>query len=336
VRHEAAATSLIEAWTSLLIQAKVENGHVDPTTEAAYLEVFLRGGSEALKALIKRGPWVQISVSMQEDPVRTIDLFSQLKGLIHSLFSESAIDNFFFMRKPPGFRFRFQAAGSVPDLTNRIQREAVRWQSEGLILQWFFGTYEPEAQLFGGPKSVCYVDTIFTLDSMIWLESYSHARGSGTDVWATSFAFLQALFKGLDIVGWEDLGVWSNIVEHMGRKLPADIPLSSDHHLLKMSVLDKWKSSGDRTEGLNANTVPDPEITKFSNAVRDASRRWKAGYFDGEDAWIGARQAAAYVTIFHWNRAGLSAVQQALIAETLAKRRVLEDQAVRQKRNDAT
>jgi hypothetical protein len=54
--------------------------------------------------------------------------------------------------------------------------------------------------------------------------------------------------------------------------------------------------------------------------VRELAADWRTGYFDTEHAELGPREAAALVTIFHWNRGALSPLRQGLLAEALADR----------------
>jgi hypothetical protein len=53
------------------------------------------------------------------------------------------------------------------------------------------------------------------------------------------------------------------------------------------------------------------------------ARDWRQRYFDTPHARLGVRAAAALMTIFHWNRAGLSLERQVLFAEALAARRTV-------------
>src|SRR5207244_3929499 len=96
-------------------------------------DVFVRGGREAVEALVTRGPWVQVSVSMPTDDASARGLQAQVRQFVGALFSDALIDNFFFMFKPPGLRLRFEATGAVFALTNVIKAQMSRWRSEGLV-----------------------------------------------------------------------------------------------------------------------------------------------------------------------------------------------------------
>lgn len=321
--NDTTLADLIRLWTERLADAHEAYPLADRATMKSYLDMFVRGGGDAIGALIRRGPWVQVSVSMPRDDASARRLLSRGRQLVGTLFSEALIENFFFMSKPPGLRLRFEAIGGVAGLTNRIKSELSDWRAEGLIDVELYGVYEPESRLFGGPRSIAHVHALFTLDSLVWLEYHSYLatrRDPNIDAWNVSFTILRALFDGLSIVGWEELGVWEHIVERTGRRLPPGVATLLDYSSLESAVLAAWEGDIDWTSRVGHGLPQDSVLTTCHNSIRATAARWKADYFDRADAWIGPRRAAAYVTIFHWNRAGFSGPQQALIAETLASR----------------
>jgi hypothetical protein len=54
--------------------------------------------------------------------------------------------------------------------------------------------------------------------------------------------------------------------------------------------------------------------------LREAARDWRESFLSRRDAMISAREAAAFAAIFHWNRGGLPACTQSLLAEALSDR----------------
>ena len=325
---ETTLADLIRMWTQQLVEAHRASPLGIRATMQSYLDVFVRGGGDAVKASIERGPWVQVSVSRPSDDASASRLLTRIRSLINALFAEELIENFFFMNKPPGLRLRFEATRAAPDVASRVKPDISAWRAEGLIDVEVCGVYEPEVQLFGGPRSIPHVHAIFTLDSLVWLEYQSQLavrRYPDIDVWNLSFAVLRSLFDGLGIVGWEDLNAWKYVADRTGRRLPPSVAGWPDFANFESNVHATWDRATDWTNRVGHRLAEGSVLATCQDALRAAGARWKSAYFDQPDAWIGPRQAAAYVTIFHWNRAGFSAPQQALIAGALASRRSVEE-----------
>ena len=63
-------------------------------------------------------------------------------------------------------------------------------------------------------------------------------------------------------------------------------------------------------------------VEQYREAVLAGATAWRAGYLAHDGAVLGPRAATAMYAIFHWNRAALSAVDQALVAAALSQRAV--------------
>jgi thiopeptide-type bacteriocin biosynthesis protein len=288
-------------------------------------DVFVRAGLEALAARPRQtgNDWLQIGIHPREDPGLRRELCRQLACLARRLLSDSAVDNFFFMNKPPGMRLRFQtvAAESSADVTDIVHCQVTRWRAGGLIDHVELGVYEPESQLFGGPRSMSFVHALFTLDSLIWLDYEGCCVPEGEAIspaWLVSLAVLRTVFAGLDITGWEDIGVWDNIRQRCGRRLEADkvsLPMYAE---VAGQILDIWS----RRDGILDELQPALKaiVAGHESALFTGAARWRSGYFCERGASLGPRAAAAFYVIFHWNRAALSRTEQALLADSLSQR----------------
>jgi thiopeptide-type bacteriocin biosynthesis protein len=292
-------------------------------------DVFVRAGLEALAALPWQtgSDWLQLGIRPREDLELRGELCRQIACLARRLLGDSAVDDFFFMNKPPGMRLRFRtgAARSAADVANVLHAEAARWCAEGLIDYVEAGVYEAESQLFGGPRSMAFVHALFTVDSLIWLDYHAcrATEGEGiTPAWLVSLAVLRTVFVGLDITGWEDLGVWGRIREMAGRRLARDkisLPMYAD---VAGEIRDVWARSDQIVDGLHP--AVKAIVAGHDSALLTGAAQWRSGYFRRRAASLGPRAAAAFYVIFHWNRAGLSRTAQALLAEALSNR-ILED-----------
>ncbi len=291
-------------------------------------DVFVRAGLEALAAQPSTGnEWLQIGIRPREDMGRYGEICREVGSVARTLLIDSLAENFFFMNKPPGMRLRFQTAPgcSSHDLASILDREVTRWHEQGLIDYIEPGVYEPESQLFGGPRSMSFVHALFTIDSLIWLDyrACSTVWDEGiSPAWLVSLAVLRTVFAGLNITGWEDLGVWSHVRHLGGRRLGADQMSLPTYAEVAGKILDLWSRRSGISNGLDA--AAKAIVTGHERALFTAASWWRSGYFCQPGASLGPRAAAAFYVIFHWNRAALSHTEQALLAESLSER-VLND-----------
>ncbi|MEV0386464.1 thiopeptide-type bacteriocin biosynthesis protein [Nonomuraea sp. NPDC050643] len=267
-------------------------------------------------------PWVQFGI--QAPPERRGDLYRNLDTLARQAIGTGLAHDFFYMHKHPGLRIRFRAdEGGVGRLNLLLREHLHDWQREGLVGEWRPGMYEPETYLFGGPASMRSVHRVFTADSLAWLGFHHRnlATGNGREgrpgpAWAMSLLMLQTLFEALRIVDWEDLDVWDR-VRRFRSLAPAAV---EDPRLAQLGTVLRgaWPSRS----ALAAKVSPEAAelAEEYRAAVLDEGKRWIREYFESGSAGMGPRAVASYMVIFHWNRAGLPAVRQALITHALLVR----------------
>ncbi|MFD9824246.1 thiopeptide-type bacteriocin biosynthesis protein [Streptomyces violascens] len=263
------------------------------------------------------GPWLHYGV-VPAPSVRA-KFYAELRSTAQELLAadEGAAD-FFFLHKPPGLRVRFRVPGPERAGVDRLLRERLtRWRSGGLLLDWTGGVYEPEEYLFGGPVSLRSVHRIFTADSLAWLGFHRSGLGSRA-AWAMSLVMVRDLLDALDIVGWEDLDVWDRLRRQTGRRYADGAEPPEEAERIAEALRAGWADPGTLARRLPAGAVEYAE--EFRRAVVAAGERWRGDYFTVGDPAVGPREAAAFVIVFHWNRAGLSLVRQTLIAEALTVR----------------
>jgi thiopeptide-type bacteriocin biosynthesis protein len=227
-------------------------------------------------------------------------------------------------------RIRFATGGDRwlrvrADLQDRIDA----WRRDGLIDSWQHGVYEPEAYLFGGPVSMRSVHHVFTADSLAWLDYHVLAWNRRADVpspgpsWAMSLVLIRELFDALGIVGWEDLDVWDRLRWQTGRSLGTGATGDDGIEKLAKALRRGWS---DPEELLNLLAPRTREIAdEARRSIEAEGPRWLADYFTTSHAVVGPREIAAYLIVFHWNRAGLPITRQSLIAEALAARTTESD-----------
>jgi thiopeptide-type bacteriocin biosynthesis protein len=305
------------------------DGHADEFYQAR--DIFLRVGLDALLARSRSsraiGGWLQLGIRPRQELEPRGELCQQISSLVRQLMGDSALDDFFFMNKPPGMRLRLHgaSAGSVRELADVLHVNVTRWRAEGLVDYIEPGVYEPESELFGGPESMNFVHALFTVDSLLWLDYHACRAVEGAVIgpaWLASLALLRTVFAGLDIAGWEDISVWNHIRQMAGRRLGANkdsLPMYSE---IAGQIVEVWS----RGDGILHELHPAVKeiVDRYYSALFAGAAQWRTGYFCRRGASLGTRAAAALYVVFHWNRAALSPMEQALLAESLCGR-VLED-----------
>ncbi|QEU96569.1 thiopeptide-type bacteriocin biosynthesis protein [Streptomyces kanamyceticus] len=277
------------------------------------------------------GAWLHFGVAPARRGQR--ELYAELHDLSRELLADGRAQEFFFLHKHPGLRVRWQTARPHrPDVEGLLRQRLVAWQQEGLIEAWHAGVYEPEEYLFGGPVSMRSVHRVFTADSLAWLGFHSepHDGPAGRKdagvrpAWAMSLLMVRALLDALEVLGWEDLDVWDRLRRQTGRRYAADLRAAgtagpaAQVGRIEAALRAAWAD----LESLAA-ALPEAvrrHAEEFRVSVALAGERWLRSYFTAGDALIGPREAAAFAIVFHWNRAGLSVLRQALIAEALTAR----------------
>ncbi|MEU7581398.1 thiopeptide-type bacteriocin biosynthesis protein [Streptomyces sp. NPDC041068] len=281
------------------------------------------------------GAWLHFGVAPARG--RRMDLYAELLGTARELLADGRAEEFFFLHKQPGVRMRFQAGASRAHVDALLRQRLSYWHQEGLVADWNAGVYEPEEFLFGGPVSMRSVHRVFTADSLAWLGFHSAGihgapedrpagrEGAGArPAWAMSLLMVRALLDALEIVGWEDLDVWDRLRRQTGRRFAAlghgagTAGLPAEAARIEAALRAGWTDPDSLTARLPDSAVKQAE--EFRTAVAEAGEQWLRTYFTAGNALIGPREAAAFVIVFHWNRAGLSILRQTLIAEALTAR----------------
>ncbi|WP_307808423.1 thiopeptide-type bacteriocin biosynthesis protein [Streptomyces oryzae] len=266
-------------------------------------------------------PWAQVNLALEQDERARAHFCAELGVVAREFLGAERARNFFFMHKAPGMRVRFQAPGAddAAPLRAELLRRLARCAGTGT--RPVCVVYEPEQYLFGGPASMAYVHDLFTLDSFAWLDHHvAHAGREGQlTAWRHSLLLLRELFAGLGIVGWEHRGVWQALSGEAGRGLrgaAAGVDPAARQQAAA-GIVAYWRAS--REEALRAFPAKRrPALIRHADAVRQAATRWRQGYFEAGGATMGPRTAAAYFTVFHWNRGRLSPARQSILTDALA------------------
>lgn len=288
----------------------------DPSLTSAR-DRFVAAG---LAALTAPAGWVQRGVDQPAEPGHRRALYREVAALVRDRLADGTARNAFFLHKPPGLRLRLQRGDDRLDAL--VDDAVTRWQDTGLVGTVEHGAYEPESALFGGARSMEFVHALFTVDSLVWLDLHGADRGAdAVPAWLVSLGALRGVLAGLEVTGWEDLGVWEHVRDAAGRRLDDEDRGALAEHAA--AVRDVWARRD--LVPLLLDDAAGTALAVHEPALVEGAQRWLAGYFTRPGVTLGPRAAAAMYVVFHWNRGGLTATEQALVAEALAQRPDLAD-----------
>ena len=281
---------------------------------------FLNAGLAELAFAPSDSRWIQIGVR-PADAGNLRGVYGLVLDQAHDLLEQHRISNFFFLHKPPGLRLRFETrATELRSLRSDLWANFVEWQEREVVADLTPAVYEPESYLFGGTRSMQFVHDLFTFDSLTWLDFHTNTDSQPGAAWAMSLIMLRQIFGHLGISGWEDLDVWERIRDKTGRSLPPEVRESESFKLFSEQIQAAWQDGETFRDQLAA--VLSDKLRNFNSSTSPLLTRWLSEYFQTSHATIGPREAAAFFTIFHWNRAGIPLARQALITEALLRRAV--------------
>jgi thiopeptide-type bacteriocin biosynthesis protein len=269
--------------------------------------------------------WVDIGLAMKRYPV-TPDTYKALLLETKRLLRTEQAATAFFIHKPPGVRWRLQASSSSPPAELRHAAMTAAQRIVGLD-RVQAAVYEPQQNLFGGEQSMRLVHQTWCADSLLWLHWYAeHPHSTRQDRWTLSLNVLARVFHQLKVVGWEDREVWGHIRDDTGRRLAEHEWTRPEVVTLAKAIQRQWSQLWGAV-GHQPDSAQDGfGLDVFQRQAAPALTQWHDDCLSrpGTEYLLTPRRGAAYWTVFHWNRAGLPAAQQALIAQTLAGRREVD------------
>jgi thiopeptide-type bacteriocin biosynthesis protein len=116
--------------------------------------------------------WIQLNVGLARRGGLALPaaraVFDEFAPLVEQWRAARELQWFFFMRKPPDIRLRFRVPTSH-DIRPALDAAIARLQREGRVTTFFYSSYEPETERFGGPDGMRSVHAYFDVDTRAWL-----------------------------------------------------------------------------------------------------------------------------------------------------------------------
>ncbi|WP_199537219.1 thiopeptide-type bacteriocin biosynthesis protein [Spongiactinospora gelatinilytica] len=202
--------------------------------------------------------------------------------------SEGALKDWWFMRKAPGWRLRLRGADIAA---------VHRAFEELMVARWWPTIYEPETFAFGGSDGMGIVHELFCADSRGVLD-YLRQEDPGIGRRELSLLLINALLQAAGLDWFERGDVFARVA--------AIRPSAYDSRMDELAT--------DIRFFLLVRIQPPaafaaPWFAAFETAGRLLGEAAAAGRLER-----GLRAILTHVLIFHWNRFGLSATTQGILA----------------------
>lgn len=289
----------------------------DTDSLADAIELYRAAGQAALEAQARAGDWQHVSIEFSDRDAAEHAAAVWLAPQLRHAEDDGSIASWWFIRKGQCWRLRCQpgSAATPAGAAARISGILRGMCAQGLIVTAQQAIYEPETYAFGGPAGTDTAHRLFHTDSRSILTYLgapdtatppSHAIGRRE----LSVLLLSRMFRGAR-QDWHEQGdIWHQVAAY--RPVPPSAP--SDR-------------LGDLTPGLRqlmrTDTGPDSTLTSPQGPLAFAAG-WAAAFEHAGNSLAdaardgtltrGPRAILAHHVIFHWNRLGLPARTQGILA----------------------
>ena len=257
------------------------------------------------------GQWHQIYIEFEDWADAEQAFAAHIAPLLRQAANDDVIASWWFIRKHPCWRIRVRPAPGRDAAESFLRPALDALRARGVIAGWRPGIYDAEEAAFGGPEGMAVAHELFAADSGA-AASLVAGTLDGLELGRRELSVLlcSVLLRAAGLEWYEQGDAWHRVTRE--RPLPADVPadrlagtFGSLRTLLAADLMpgSKLFSAGG----------PAAAAANWVGAFRQAgvalSALARAGTLQR-----GLRDVLAYHVIFHWNRLGLPARQQAVLA----------------------
>jgi thiopeptide-type bacteriocin biosynthesis protein len=247
-------------------------------------------------------PWHQVNVSFpswdQAEDVAAARIAPHLE-------SDPLIAAWWFIRKSPCWRIRYQAAD--PAATIRVEQHLDELVSSGHITGWTRVVYEPEVRAFGGPEAMTAAHALFHADSRAIL-TYLCGHPGARHRREISLMLCSIMLRTAQQDIYEQGDIWARIADH--RQIPPG-PIAG-----RLPPLEQVRRL----------ITADAEYQMRDGAALAHCAQWATAYATAGGTLAalaaagqlhrGLRDVLTHHVIFAWNRLGLTYTTQSVLAST--------------------
>ncbi|MBN1170630.1 MAG: thiopeptide-type bacteriocin biosynthesis protein [Micromonosporaceae bacterium] len=284
------------------------------------VERYRAAGRAALRWQVDDRTWAQINLGFADPATAERIMIDHLWPWLRAATAVGTLTSWWYIRKTPWWRLRLQTAASQHAAMHQsIAPILDQLLTQDRITTWSTGVYEPEIHAFGGPEGMAVAHQFFHADSSAILDYLDTGGTPGSQPARLgrremSMVLCTALLRaaGQD---WHEQGdVWQRVTRM--RPLPADVANQAHRTVpavYRLLTLDTGPSSP-----LRHDHGPLADAAAWLDAAAQTGQALKTTAAAGT-LRRGLRAVLAHHVIFHWNRLGLDATTQALLAHTAAE-----------------
>ncbi|MEU8266403.1 thiopeptide-type bacteriocin biosynthesis protein [Sphaerisporangium sp. NPDC049002] len=276
---------------------------IDPADLAEALQVYQAAGLAALERRADK-QWYQLRVQFPDWSTAESAGAARLGPGLDQLQASGAVAGWWFLRKHPCWRVRLRGAD-----TAEVDGVFDELTAAGVLTRWWPTVYEPETTAFGGPAGMCAAHDLFCADSRGVL-NYARQSAPGLGRRELSVLLISALLRAAGLDRFECGDVFDRVAQLRPAPSHADVARVDE---LATSVRTLLAVPAQAGSALFAPGGPvafaAPWIAAFEAAGSQFGHAAAEGRLDR-----GVRAVLTHVLIFHWNRFGLSATTQSILA----------------------
>lgn len=302
-------TAVLHVLAGTSIQAVAADTGIGIGDLADAVQTYHAAGAAALEAKTGSG-WYHARLEFADWQAAEQAVVSALVPRLRRLQADGFVAGWWFIRKHPCWRLRLHCPDQATDSAAAINAVLNDLVAAHVITRWWHGIYEPETAAFGGPAGIDIAHRLFCADSDHILR-YIALPQPGLGRREISLMLCRELLASAGLDSFEQGDVWHRIATL--RPIPA--PQLDD---LATAIRGRHSAAAQAEPPLPRSREPTaPSLTwvqAFSEAGRDLQAQAAAGRLGR-----GIRNILAHLVIFHWNRLGLHATSQAVLARAAAE-----------------
>lgn len=281
------------------------------------VELYQAAGRAALEAQTGPDGWRQADIEFAEWNTAEQAAATHLGPQMKKAEATGVVSSWWFIRKAPCWRLRWRRGPAVTParLTAFTEQLLDAMLSRCLIVTWRETIYEPETCAFGGPAAMATAHRLFHADSngiVDYLSRHDPTALPGRAIGRRELSVLlcSVMLRGAAQDWYEQGDVWNRVAEH--RPIPPGAPTGRLPDI-RPRLLRLMTVSAGRASKLFKDDGPLASAANWAAAFDDAGKTLTEKARNGE-LTRGLRDVLAHHVIFHWNRMGLSAQTQSILA----------------------
>ncbi|HEU0088737.1 MAG TPA: thiopeptide-type bacteriocin biosynthesis protein [Pseudonocardiaceae bacterium] len=308
------ADSVVAVLAGVSLDQAAARLGMQPEDLADAVEVYRAAGYAALRAQAGHS-WYQVRIQFTHWDTAEHIAATDLAPRLQHLEDAEVVAAWWFIRKVPCWRLRLLPgpAESFADMKASVNTVLDGLVEAGLIERWWQTIYEPESAAFGGPPAIDVAHMLFHADSRYLLDHALRSTAVNEPPLGRrelSILLCSALLRGAGQDFYEQGDIWHRVAQL--RPLPPEVPteqmqeMTNDLRLLMTAGLHP-------TGALFGPNGPLAYAAGWITAFDVAGRALGTAATDGT-LERGIRDTLAHHVIFHWNRLGLPARTQSILA----------------------